>query len=115
MDPQTYLQRILDAIAANDRDEFQNAFEDLAEWLAKGGEPPKCTTLGMGKMNVGYPGMMVGSPPKTIDSPRKIISSTCKRYAIMQADANDASKGYVFVVYNWAGTRKLATYILPKE
>ena len=40
MDPNACFQRIMDAIADNDRAEAQEAAEDLHEWLRKGGFPP---------------------------------------------------------------------------
>ncbi len=40
MDPNAWLARIITAAAADDRDEFSAACEDLAEWLRKGGFPP---------------------------------------------------------------------------
>jgi hypothetical protein len=47
MDPNACVRRILDAIDnGQDADEFVSAFQDLADWLAKGGFPPVVQSLG---------------------------------------------------------------------
>ena len=40
MDPQATLQRIIDMIGTRDYEEFYFAFEDLYEWIKKGGLKP---------------------------------------------------------------------------
>lgn len=45
MDPQACLQRIFDAVKAGDNDELYWAFQDLANWLVKGGTRPVLVSL----------------------------------------------------------------------
>jgi len=52
MDPQTCLERILEAISERDLTEFHYACADLAEWLGRGGFPPTMPTERLGSRYV---------------------------------------------------------------
>ena len=92
MDPQACLQRILDALEAQDRDEFAYAMQDLADWLQHGGFAPICVTLGMGRVNT-----VRGYEPK----PRQRIESKVGRgaFAIQTIVPDEPDKGFEFVIY----------------
>lgn len=93
MDPSACFQRILDAIAAHDVQEFDAAFDDLATWLKRGGFAPTVTTLGAGTVQTVH---------GQIRKPRQRIQSSCGRYAI-QVVVPDEFDRFEFVVYNRAG------------
>lgn len=80
MDPTACVQRILDARDANNQDEFDSAWADLAEWLTKGGFPPTVNTLNETRY--------IGGP------------NHGRYWAIMQ---NDERTGFVIHHYNHGG------------
>ena len=105
MDPQACLQRIIDiyeetkslSYASQGFTELQTsleeAFEDLWDWLRKGGFPPKAKgpIFGQGPRRVGYPGMSRESPPKMVMTNITLLRSSIGSYllAIMVVDPND--------------------------
>ncbi len=105
MDPQACLQRIIDAHEAIkpipygsvdlgvQQEHITAAFEDLAEWLRKGGFPPRASgpIFGTGPRAIGYPGMTRNSLPRYEPHNIKHLRSSMgrHRYAIMVADPND--------------------------
>lgn len=104
MDPQATFQRLMDAIALEDNDEAQQAFEDLHYWLNHGGFAPKVTTLGTHTVNTSTGQITI--PTRTIHSPDR-------RYAIMTNDRepNNVNGPFIFVVYNHRNNR-VATFDL---
>jgi hypothetical protein len=122
MDPQACLQRIIDAVRrsaehARRNEEVQDgcwleitiAFDDLGDWLRRGGFPPVATgpIFGDIPMNVGYPGMICGSLPRTVPSHIKHVQSVPAahyRYAIMLADQQGQDfTHWVMVEYDTGG------------
>ena len=93
MDPQATFRRILEAQAANDRDEFDQAFHDLAEWLKRGGFAPVVSDLGWATIKTAH-----GEEKKR----REYLRSSNERYAIMTKVAGELG-AFVFVIYNPPG------------
>ena len=91
MDPQATLELIFTAMADNDRAAFNEAFDNLYNWLSRGGYPPICKSLGMAKV-------------KTIDGYRKVPRQTISGpYAAIQTIRPDDFTAYEFVRYNHRG------------
>lgn len=105
MDPQATLDAIFEAVKNNDDEQFHQSFEDLAEWLRKGGFRPVLKTMGMTKYNTGQ---MV---TRYVEKPR--VSLLCGRYAIMTIDSNSDAGPYQFVIYSPDGMVKQHSFELP--
>lgn len=93
MDPQATFRRILEAQAANDRDEFDQAFKDLADWLRRGGIAPVVSDLGWATIKTAH-----GEDKKR----REYLRSTNERYAIMTKEPGELGV-FVFVIYDPPG------------
>ena len=94
MDPQATLQLIFDAVKESDRDDYNEAFTNLYEWLEGGGFAPTLRNLD-GGINV-YSNARIASYPE------------CKHsFAIQTVDSNNhTGQGpYEFVVYDARGAR----------
>lgn len=125
MDPQACLQRIIDAtrrildepgqddVGSESYREYTTAFEELGEWLDKGGFPPVITgpVFGTSPVSVGYPGMQLGSPPHYEQRPIRHLRSHYKererdgKYALMVTDHNDMEcREWQFVKYRHNGS-----------
>lgn len=121
MDPQEVMNQIIRIVRrSNDQPQTQEdrdrdwsdvgeAFESLAGWLKAGGFPPTATgpIFGMGRMNVGYPGMDRNSPDRFVPTPIKHVKNQPSnwRYAILTKDADDLH-AWVFVEYDHRGTER---------
>ncbi len=105
MDPQATLDAILDAIATNNREQFDEAFNDLANWLQRGGYPPTCKGLGMASYRTTSGHSM---PHK----PRQTITATNGLYSIQTIRADDLT-AYEFVIWSPKG-ELVARYPLGK-
>jgi len=109
MDPQACLQRIFDLINDNDPDSYY-AFEDLAEWLKKGGFPPVLKSLEFD----GQPAMILHGRPVNLTDETGFGKPY---YSIMVKDhLNKSGNGpYVFVIYDYFNGEELHRFDLPME
>lgn len=107
MDPNACFRRLMDAMADNDREEYQAAFADLATWLEKGGFAPIVSTLGTVQRNVGH-GRTETVARRTLSS-GTLSNGRC--YGIHTVDCNSDDGPYEFVCYDWRGN-SCATYRL---
>lgn len=112
MDPNTCFNRILTALQEQDADEYVSAFQDLSDWLAKGGFPPVVNTLGDASYNIGAPGL-----PKYERRPRRVLTDrpfidAGETHSIRTTDPN-ADGRFEFVT--WRGDDIVARYPLPIE
>ena len=100
MDPNATLQRIFDAAADNDREEYEQAWDDLLEWLRVGGFPPALREL---------PPSRYG-PGEYFRGPRNSLGDA--KCAIMSREVNHPERGFMICAYNGRGD-ETARWILP--
>lgn len=92
MDPTACLQRIFDAVKDNDHEEYFTAFEDLFNWLDRGGFSPT------------MPRTLKGADGKTTKQLRTNSShNSAKSYAIQTVDPNSSEGPFEFVRYGRNG------------
>jgi hypothetical protein len=110
MDPQACFERILDAIENQDADEFTGAFEDLANWLQRGGFPPVVRSLGEARYAVGP-----SHNWQFETRPRKVLSCVPfdRPYTIRSVDPQAENPDrFEFVIFDGAHNKPLAVYKL---
>lgn len=102
MNPDACMQRLLNAIEDQDREECAAATDDLAAWLDKGGFPPRFKSAWAGTVKCSKFG-----------EPRRYLRLGAHN-AIMTVDPNSDKDGWVWVRYNAAGDA-VARYKLAVE
>lgn len=113
MDPQACLERIFQAVRDNDKDEFEGAMEDLAQWFIKSGHPPVLKSL---HEHLGPSRRAVHSEyiQKWEPCCRKALSS--RRCTISVVDPNNETGNgpYAFTIWTYSGEEWLKV-LLPME
>jgi hypothetical protein len=94
MDPQATFRRILDAMHDNDSDSFHEAFDDLANWLKRGGFAPAVSDLGWVEQSTAH-------GERTVR--RERIQTAAPHYYAIQTIEPGVLGAYEFVIYNSRG------------
>lgn len=90
MDPNACMQRILNAIKAQDKYAAEDALEDLIEWLEKGGFAPRFTSEMAGKDRFG--------------NQRRVLRF--KNVSIQTVHPADDRDGWELVCWTYLGDRR---------
>lgn len=89
MDPNACMERLLQAIQANDHDGCDAALDELVAWLGCGGFAPRFTSEMAGKTKWGEPKRLLRFP----------------RYSIQTVNHLSESEGWELVEWTYGGSR----------